>query len=125
MEIDITEFVKLGDMKYCSGSCMEFGDDAARITWKNTMDRSEDFAYVTEDNKQDFLDYFDDFGAWEMEEMNRWSLQETQALFLQMIAGDMREFSDSPIEDWDWDDYQAQCEDGIIHGRIGKGDDGR
>ncbi len=125
MEINVTEFVKLGDMKYYFGTRAEFGDDAAQITWENSFDKSEDFDYVTEENKREIISYFLEFGVWTHKVMADWSVKEVQAVLLQMIAGDMREFSDDPIEEWDWEEYQRQSEQGRVSGNLHRGVDGQ
>ena len=48
-------------------------------------------------------------------------------MFIQLIAGDMREcgMDDCDLEDFDWAGYEARASEGQISGNIFKADDGR
>lgn len=101
MELNITSLMeRSSDMCLYSGSRSELGDDAGSITWSNAMDYVEEEPLVKEEELGEFRDYVRGFGAWDDEEIDGWNSQECNALCLQMIAGDIREFEkmDNPEE---------------------------
>ena len=87
MEINITKLFFDGNPKKYSASIMELGDDAAPMTWNNAL--NSEYSFVTEDNKQFFIRHFEDFGAWD--DIHEWPIKEINALFIQLVAGDIRE----------------------------------
>lgn len=105
MEIDITPLVDR-DLRQYSSSIAESGPDAGRITWNNAKDCR--LRFVTEENHQDFRDYFQEFGAWTEEEIAEWSLNEVNALFIQEASACLREFLDArdlPLDEYqDWEE---------------------
>ena len=57
------------------------------------------------------------FGAWTDEEINAWTPTELNALFLQLVSGDIREAgidTDAP----DWEAYEAGADEGQYSGNI-------
>ena len=123
MELDITEFTMTECPKDFQASICEIGNIASRHTWQAALEC--DTMFVTDANRQEFIDHFEGYGAWSEEEMNGWSNVELNALVIQEISGWMRDFSDDPISEWDWDDYRAQSEAGRISGRLFRADDNR
>lgn len=129
MEIDITDFVMNEAPMDYSASIAEIGRGAGKITWSAALERASEAPRLIADNP-DALDAWRDdvreFGAWDDEEIDAWSAEECEALFIQFIAGDMREMDFDP--DWsddDWSAYQKEAEAGQLSGRIYRGDDGR
>lgn len=100
-EINVTSLIETEDysMSDFSASQFELGDNAGRITWEAAIEASEDYKFVTPENRQEFIDYFREFGAWTVEEMAEWSLDEVNALFIQMVAGDYREIESTPDDE--------------------------
>lgn len=101
MEINITSLMeRSSDMSYYAASAAELGDDAGSITWSNAMDCVEEEPLIKEEEVGEFRDYVRTFGAWEDDEIDSWSIQECNALCLQLIAGDIREYMkmDNPEE---------------------------
>ncbi|MCA3186961.1 MAG: hypothetical protein INH13_25750 [Cupriavidus sp.] len=108
MEINITRFFNESDPFQCSASAAELGPDAGRITWRNAM--SSDFKLLDTEEKLDaFRDHMRGFGAWDEAEIAAWSAQECEALFAQLVAGDMREsgLADDFPDEIDWAAYEA------------------
>jgi hypothetical protein len=123
MEIDISRLF-MGDfapMDY-SASAAELGQDAGRITWAHAMEDAEGFSILNTPDKLDaFRAHVKGFGSWSDEEIAGWTQQECNALFLQMVAGDIRE-AGLDVEAPNWADYEANES---IAGRMYPGDDER
>lgn len=130
MHIDITEFLtSLRDSRliYFSASRAEYGEDAAKLTWENAMDRadpeSEEYVPLLKNDEElnQFRRHVGGFGAWEKEEIEGWSKHHCEALFIQIIAGDLREARIDP-KNPDWNTYQVLAEKGSVAGNISVGD---
>jgi hypothetical protein len=122
MEINITRFVINADPFDFSASRAERGDNAGRVTWNNAKAEGESSPLlITPEQLEALRDHVRGYGAWDKEEIAAWSDAECNALFIQLISGDMREagMDECDIEDFDWYEYQQ----GSISGRIYKGDD--
>ncbi|MDE2097484.1 MAG: hypothetical protein KGL39_09585 [Patescibacteria group bacterium] len=126
-EIDITDFVHSADPCEYSASRMELGDNAAPITWRNAVDAHDEYQLLnTEDERESFRAYVKTFGAWTAEEIAAWNDAELNALFIQLVSGDLRESGlPSHPKAKDWRAYARLCDKGQISGRIGPGDNGR
>lgn len=129
MEIDITPlfsapaFVPF-DM---SNNAATLGDDAGQLTWSASLECAQDCdtpsLLDTEEKREAFRDFVRSSGGWTRDEIGAWSDAELYALFLQWIAGDIREaFGDADFSDWDWDEYEA--DESLCH-RLFRADDGR
>jgi hypothetical protein len=129
MEIDITALVAEEDMSEFSASQAERGPNAGPETWNNAMDEARDRPMLLPDQLDEFRDYFRGFGAWEDEEINSWDIITCNALFIQFVAGDIREAESLCPGDGtggiDWEAYHALAEAGTCSGRIYPGDDGK
>lgn len=103
------------------------GDDAGRLTWSASKECAEEVHLLdTGEKREAFREFVRDSGGWTREEIAAWSDLDLNALFLQWVAGDVREaFHDAEFSEWDWADYQERAESGSIAGRIWKGEDGR
>ncbi len=125
MEIDITTFFNTTAPMDYSASAAEIGNDAGRATWQAACDDSDDYMMLASDEKrEEFRHYVKGFGAWSEDEIRAWSDQELNALFIQMVSGDMREANlDCPEPDWE--QYEKDSEAGRVRGNIFKGDDSR
>lgn len=125
MEINITAFFSDADPRDYSASVAEIGQHAARDTWRAACEAAPDYQLLnTEEERAAFRDHVQRFGAWEPEEVAAWTSVELTALFIQMIAGDMRDAGGEPGAAYDWDDYEARAAAGEINGRMFKGTDG-
>ena len=128
MEIDITEFFNNSEPFEFSASVMERGKNAGAETWRNACDEGERAPLLTTPEQLEALrDHMRGYGAWSREEINAWSSTECNALFIQLISGDMREAGmDKQFPDeFDWAQYESRSNAGEIAGRIFKGDDDR
>lgn len=129
MEIDITSFFNEADAYNFSASAAEMGDDAGRITWSNAMREASETALLSTDEELDALRaYVKDFGAWEDEEIDGWDADHCNALFIQLISGDMREIERSCMGDdgeVNWTEYERLSEQGTIAGNLYRGTGGR
>lgn len=125
MEIDVTEFFNAGGHMDYSASRMEMGRDAGVITWRNACEASAEYCLLDTPDKLDAVRrYFRGFGAWSDEELAAKPDRELNALLLQFIAGDIREFSDD-VSEWDWEAYRAEAATGSISGNLFEGEDNR
>jgi hypothetical protein len=108
MELDITHLTDQDnvDLMDYSASIAEIGDKAGRETWNNAL--NTEHMLITKDQMEDVKDYIRDFGAWEDEEIDAWDLKETNALLLQFIAGDLREYLEAKESD-DFDRWNENC----------------
>ena len=118
MEINITKFFNNAAPMDYSASIAEIGDDAGPATWRAANEDSEDYFMLDTDEKRDaFRNHVKGFGAWSDDEIAVWSDIELNALFIQMVSGDMREggLDERPV---DWEAYKEQCEQGNCSGNI-------
>jgi len=91
MEIDITRFYNEAAPMDYSASVMEIGDDAGPSTWRAAMEDAPDYNLLdTNDKREAFRRHISGFGAWSAEEIAAWSDTELNALFMQLISGDIR-----------------------------------
>ena len=128
MEINITAICSpLIPFRDYSASAVELGWDAGRITWNHALEDAPDYALFTEDQCDEMRDYFKSFGAWSTEELAEMKHHELQALFLQMVAGDIRSVPSDAAQftvQW-WSDYHETAEKGVISGNMVQGSDGQ
>ena len=100
-----------------SGSVMEHGRNAGRITWNNCVElatEKTDLNHVILQNAQDVRDHFAEYGAWEDSEINGWSDTEVVAITLQKIASAYRELESNDFVNDDRASgrlYQCDIED--------------
>lgn len=118
IEFDVTRLVESEDCGLLSGSQAELGCNAGTITWQNclSMAADGDMQPITEDNAEEIRDYFDDYGAWDREEIDSWTITELNALCIQEAASNIREFEDHC--EADWQQYQSSAESGRISGQL-------
>ena len=116
MEINITQFYNNENTHDFSGSIATHGENAARDTWnaaKNgpmLLDTPEKLSAM-----QAWADSSGgDFGVMDDVELN--------ALFIQLISGDINEMQGLCGDDWA--EYEALSQEGTVGGRLFIGDDG-
>lgn len=123
LELNITSLVREigGCARNYSASQAELGPDAGRITWNAAKDDALAL-FGDQFDRETFDDYFRHWGAWSDEELAAHSDEESAALMLQFIAGDMREcdMPERPRATW-WREYEKGCERGTYAGRIMRG----
>lgn len=95
MEIDITAMTDdCYDLRDYSASVAERGEHAGRMTW-NASNRETHFHFLnTREELAKARAYFREFGAWSDEELAEMTDKEINALLLQNIAGNLREYLD-------------------------------
>mgnify|MGYP001194031171 CR=1 FL=1 len=91
MEINITRFYNEAAPMDYSASIAEIGQDAGPSTWRAALDDAPDYNMLDTDDKRDaFRTHVKAFGAWSDEEIAAWDTTQLNALFIQFVAGDMR-----------------------------------
>ena len=115
MEINITQFYNAANAEDYSASCAELGDNAGQITWNAAL--HADYNLIDTDDKRDALrKWAKSTVGWNAEEISAWSDNELNALFIQLISGDIREKGSLP-----WEEYQAESEAGLVSGALFEG----
>ena len=125
MEIDISQFFNSEDPSEFSASIAETGmKDIGKRTWRAACAKGAETPLLTTPEQIDALrDYMKDFGAWTEEEIAAWTAEECNALFIQLVSGDMRETGlDNDPDDSAWAEYEAN--ENVIH-NLYRADDGR
>lgn len=121
MEINISRFFHNADAYEYSGSIMERGNDAAKETFANAMAKAgelEPALLATPRALDEFRSHMVSMG-FEYEKVEAWSDADCNAVFIQLISGDIRE-ADLDTSDPDWDEYEANDNKA---GALFKGDD--
>jgi hypothetical protein len=104
-----------------SASRAEIGDNAGADTWRAACDDAPDYPLLDTKEKRDaFRRHMRDMGFSEANDMRDWNNLECNALYLQLIAGDIRE-AGLDNADPDWEAYEA---DENNRGSLFRGDDG-
>lgn len=120
-EVDITEFFN-GETWEFSGSIATHGPNAGPQTWANAKKEAESSPLLkTVDELDDMRHWAEETGAWSEEEIAAWSMVELNALFIQLVAGHMREAGLDNIElddDEAWAKYEKGAEDSCYSGLI-------
>ena len=125
MEIDITDFFNNEDPSDYSASRAELGDNASKITWNAAKDRAASPPVMLDDDAKlaALRDHTRGFGAWEDSEIDAWDAVECNALFIQLISGDMREGGlYGGMTEAEWATYAKDSEAGRVSSRIFRGD---
>jgi hypothetical protein len=122
MELDVTHMVEdAGNMIELSGSRVEHGQDAGRITWNNSKAYGAEYPLLATNEMRDAArKHFAEYGAWSEEEIAGWSEEDLQAITCQDVASAICEME---LADGDHAEYQRLCEAGTLSGRLYKGDD--
>lgn len=123
MEIDVTNFFKNAEAREFSASCAELGDNAGRITWNNALRKASSAPLLkTEEQRQALRDYARSLGFGE--EAKTYNARECNALFIQLVSGDMRELESLCMGDdgeIDWTEARSLAEEGTIGGNLYRG----
>lgn len=121
MELNITKFFNEACPKDYSASVAEIGNNAGADTWRAACDDSEEYLLLDNDEKREaFRQFIDGYGAWNGQEIAAMTDTDLNALLLQFISGDIREFIG---DKWDWSEYEKQCSEGNASSRLGIGTD--
>lgn len=124
MEIDVTNFFKNAEACEFSASRAELGDDASRITWSNARrEAAETPLLTTDDELQALRDHVQSMGFGD--DVQAYGAEECNALFIQLVSGDMRELESLCMGDdgeIDWTEAHSLTEEGTIGGNLYRGD---
>lgn len=115
MEIDITDFVLSCDPGLFSASVAEFGPSAGRITWNYAIDEARLSPLLhTQEALEIMRQWARGSGGWEKSEIAAWGAEDLNALFIQLISGDMREMGldECDPNEFDWDAYRERSDGG-------------
>lgn len=127
MEINITELFNSICPSDFSASIAEIGYNAGRDTWLASKEEAEDTQPINTQEQQDaFISHMSNIGYSEADEMQSWSSIELNALFIQLVSGDMREFLAGfsiDAENWDWIQYELEVIQGNCCGNMFQGVD--
>lgn len=125
MEINITKFYNEACPMDYSASVAEIGVNAGRDTWEAAKEDAPDYNFLDTSEKVDaFKSFALDSGGWDQEEIDAWTSIESNALFLQWVAGDIRECLEWDVDDV-WVNYQEMAEAGTVPSRLFKAEDGQ
>lgn len=126
MEINISSFFREAAHRDYSASVAELGPDAGKVTWNHAMEDSapgETLMLDTSAKVDALREHMRGFGAWDDDEIDNWTVQECNAMFLQAVSGDIRETPDMEPGNWDWELYEQMANEGTVGGRMFLGDD--
>lgn len=101
IRINLTKMFSQFDPRDCSASVMELGEKAGEITYKHARDiaKKRSSWLVSEPPPLAALrEWLGDFGAWDDEEIAKWPPRDCWAVFVQMIAGDLREHGVNKVD---------------------------
>lgn len=120
LEIDVS-FLLENEASNFSASQAELGPNAGKITWANACEACH-LINLTPEEILEAKKYIKTWGAWEHDEIDSWSEDETKALIVQSAAGDYREAigvaSYSDCDEIDWEIYEAEASEGSISGNL-------
>lgn len=95
MEINISAYYDANPAMY-SGSVAELGDNAGKITWNNAKESGYTLL-DTADKLEAMRKWALSSGGWNDEEIAAWTDVELNALFIQLVFGDIREGNEDSI----------------------------
>ena len=126
MEINITSFFENADAFEFSASVAERGKNAGPETWNNAKEEATRAPLLTTPEQLEALrEHVKEFGAWERDEIDAWDSEHCNALFIQLVAGDIREAGlDSESDSSDWRRYERRVEAGNCSGNLYKTNEG-
>jgi len=117
-DLDITELfnaIESGDDRvttYCDSVANSERPNIAEITWNNA--KASPYQLLTPENKQDVIDHFKDYGAWD--DLDEWGDTDLNGLLVQEVVSNMSDYLHE--DDWGWAEYEKQAEAGQLSGRL-------
>jgi len=126
MEIEITKLSEINCFTL-SQSAFEGGENAGQNTWNAAKKQALNSSPLlnTPEKLQAMRDFARESGGWNWEEIAAWSDNELNALFLQWIAGDVRELGADYLDEIDWEEAEEMQSEGQAPSNIFKGTDGK
>lgn len=127
MEIDITKFFKNVDTWPLSGSIATHGPNAGPNTWASAKREARESPLLkTKDELGAMRKWAKETGAWSRKEIKAWSPEEVNALFIQLVSGDMREAGlDGDPDEIDWEAHEEESKETGAGSNLFKGTDDR
>jgi len=123
MEINITKFVNDAAPMDYSASVAEIGQNAGPDTWNAACTDAPDWNFLDSPEKLDcFREWLKPWGAWDASEIAAFSDIHLNALFIQWIAGDMRECGIDA--NCDWAEIETAQSEGCVSSNIFRAEDG-
>lgn len=121
MEINITKFYNEACARDYSASVVEIGDNAGASTWQAACEDAPDYNLLDNADKLDAMRaWVIGTGAWSAKEVDNMADNELNALFIQLISGDIREKEGLGLN---WEEYQEASEQGQVSGCLFQGTD--
>jgi hypothetical protein len=126
MEINITRFFNESAPMDYSASVAEIGNNAGQDTWRAACEDADDYGPMldTADKLDAMRAWANSSGGWDDEEIAAWSDNELNALFIQLVSGDIRECLEWDVPDV-WANYQELAEAGTVSSNLFRTDDGQ
>lgn len=109
MDIDITSLEHEKTLKYCYAH-------PRGSEWKTACERKANFLKTKEEFSA-MRYWMRDSGGWEDEEISEMSEDDLNAIFLQLVASEIRDIGVSTLAEVDWKKYNAdENSSGMIYG---------
>ena len=127
-EIDITAFCRDADPYDFSASVAERGEFTSRDTWNAALREAENRPMLcTAEHLEAMRAWLRATGGWDAGSISAYTPVALEALFMQFVAGDLRDvgFDECFFDEWSWSEYQRRAEAGEVQGHIYKTADGR
>jgi hypothetical protein len=125
MYINITSLLEL-DCFDLSHSRAEGGENAGQNTWNASKAQANKTPLLdTEEKLEAMREFARSSGGWTREEIAAWNAEEINALFLQWVAGDVREAGADSLDGIDWEEYEKMATEGRVSSNLSRGDDGQ
>jgi len=97
MELEITDFVEqlesglVDPSFYCDSIAHSGLSNIGQVTWNRALHAGHDLV-TTEEQIQEAKDHFAEYGAWDDDEIESWSQKDVNALLVQDICADYKEY---------------------------------
>lgn len=121
VSIDVTDLFNGDDACQFSASRAERGANAGPETWNNAMEEAGERPLIAAEQVPALKEFFQEFGAWEEEEIAAWTDQEVNALAIQYVSQDIREahsLCTGRGGRFSWRKYERLSQEGTIGGRL-------
>ena len=120
MEIDITHLEHEETTQWSDSIANSGLQNIGQVTWRNAVETATERPLVTPEQQAELRYWLLDFGAWDEAEIAAMGDDETNAMLLQFIAGDLKEY----LEHEGTEDFELWVSEGWA-GRVSRSEDGR
>jgi hypothetical protein len=87
-------------------------ENIGQITWENAKNAAVRYTVVTDETRDRLIDWLDEFGAWDREDMEEWPDVELAGLMLQFFAGWLIELQQADsIQAYERDQKEGQVDE--------------